>query len=89
MAPKRSDEVRRLARNEVITTRRMKAVGWTRYEIHSLERRELLFPAHSGVGRTASELEADFYELAARAGLPKPLLQCHLPGGRADSCSRT
>ncbi len=37
-----------------------------------------------GQGMTDSELEADFYELAHRAGLPKPLLQGHVPGGRAD-----
>lgn len=37
-----------------------------------------------GQGKTDSELEAAFFELAHRAGLPTPLLQCHIPGGRAD-----
>ena len=37
-----------------------------------------------GQGKTDSELEADFYELAARAGLPRPVLQHRTPGGRAD-----
>jgi hypothetical protein len=37
-----------------------------------------------GQGKTDSELEADFYELSARAGLPIPLLQRPIPGGRAD-----
>lgn len=49
MATKTSAEVRRLARNEVITARRMLAMEWTRGEIRSLERRELLFRAHAGV----------------------------------------
>lgn len=46
--------------------------------------REVLRTYVPGQGRTDSELEADFYELAARAGLPAPILQCHIPGGRAD-----
>ena len=37
-----------------------------------------------GQGLTDSELEADFYEIAHRAGLPRPLLQHRTPGGRAD-----
>lgn len=49
MATKTSADVRRLARNEVITARRMTAAGWTRGEIRSLVRRELVFPAHAGV----------------------------------------
>ncbi len=38
----------------------------------------------TGQGLTDSELEALFYELAHRAGLPKPILQHRTPGGRAD-----
>lgn len=37
-----------------------------------------------GQGRTESELEAAFFELSHRAGLPAPVLQRPIPGGRAD-----
>lgn len=37
-----------------------------------------------GQGKTESELEAAFFELSHRAGLPTPLLQRPIPGGRAD-----
>ncbi len=49
MATKTSAEVHRLARNDVLTARRMDAVEWTRSEVRSLVRRELLFPAYAGV----------------------------------------
>lgn len=47
MATRTSANLRKLARNDVITTRRMLAVGWTRGEIRSLVNRELLFPAYA------------------------------------------
>lgn len=53
-------------------------------DARSLRLRQALRLYLPGQGRTDSELEADFFELAARAGLPTPVLQCHIPGGRAD-----
>ena len=49
MATRTAAELRGWARNEVITDRRLKALGFTRGEVRSLVRRELLFPGHLGV----------------------------------------
>lgn len=48
MATRTAAEVRRWARNSVITSKRMRALGFTRGQIRSLVRRELLFPAYAG-----------------------------------------
>ena len=49
MATRTTAILRRWARNEVVTRKRLTALGLTRGEIRSLVRRELLFPAHTGV----------------------------------------
>jgi hypothetical protein len=55
-----------------------------RLEATSAKLEQVLRSYVAGQGKTDSELEADFFELSARADLPIPLLQRAVPGGRAD-----
>lgn len=56
----------------------------TLQDARSRRLREVLRTYVPGQGKTDSELEAAFFELSHRAGLPTPILQSRIPGGRAD-----